>query len=207
MDLRKVHTPPRSPTNNYADSPAAAAFGTLLFHDAGLSGCGTISCAGCHLAPSLTTAAPMAMGCGGMTARNVPTLLNVGFGDWFGWDGRKDSIWSQPMFPLLNPVEMAATPQGAQAYIVANYATQYANVFGVTPTLDDPTDLVLANFGKALEAYERTFIQVDAPFDDHLDAFVAAVGAGTATSDPSYLGFKTFVRKGQAIIYVTRGPR
>ena len=43
--------------------------------------------------------------------RNTPTLLNVGFYRWYGWDGAHDSLWSQSLRPLLDPREMRSTPR------------------------------------------------------------------------------------------------
>ena len=39
---------PPSPTNRFADNPAAALLGQKLFYDARLSGNGEVSCATCH---------------------------------------------------------------------------------------------------------------------------------------------------------------
>lgn len=203
--LRKLRTPPRSPTNQYADNPAAAALGKKLFHDDGMSGCGAASCASCHKLPAFTFDADAPTGCGGKAGRNAPTLLNVAFSDWLGWDGRKDSVWSQAMFPLLNPVEMAATPETARARIESTYAAEYTAAFGVAPSAAKSDDELLSFFGKAVEAYQRTLIAVDAPFDDKLDQFLAAAAAGKAEQDPFYLPLKTFVRNGQCII-CHKGP-
>jgi cytochrome c peroxidase len=59
--------------------------------------------------------------------------------------------------------------------------------------------------GKVLAAYERDLMRVEAPFDVDVRRFLAAVDAGTAQSDPAYLGLKTFVRKGQCIV-CHKGP-
>src|SRR5207248_2575164 len=50
----RVETPPADSSNRFASNPAAAAFGTELFHDGKLSSCGTASCASCHPAPAYT---------------------------------------------------------------------------------------------------------------------------------------------------------
>lgn len=203
--LRKLRTPPRSPTNQYADSAAAAALGKKLFADPALSGCGEIACASCHVAPSFTLDTPLPPGCNGNAGRNAPTLLNVAFSDWLGWDGRKDSIWSQAMFPLLNHVEMAGEAPQVRALLTANYAADYQAAFGKSPSAMASDDAVLSYFGKAIEAYERTLIRVDAPFDDQLDSFLAAAQAGRAAADPFFLPLKTFLRNGQCIV-CHKGP-
>ena len=79
----------RDSTNALLGNPAAEALGEVLFEDVGLSGCGTVSCASCHPAPSYTTATAGGPGCNdAVSARNPPSLLNVGLLDWFMWDGR-----------------------------------------------------------------------------------------------------------------------
>ena len=178
--------PPRAPTNQYADSPDAAALGKLLFTDRGFSSCGAISCADCHPAPAYTTALAFPPGCNGPVSRTPPTLLNTTFNYWFYWDGRKDALWSHPIFPLLNSVELNATPQSVHARMNSNYAAQYSAAFGLAPSAESDDDRVVANFGKAMEAYLRTLIRVDAPFDDKLDQFIAAANAGTAEKDPLF---------------------
>jgi cytochrome c peroxidase len=144
-------------------------------------------------------------GCNGAVARSVPTLLNVAFNDWFYWDGRKDSLWAHPIFPLLNTVEFAADRDAVKARMQSMYASDYSAAFGIQPKDEPDRDRVIANFGKAMEAFLRTKIKVDAPFDSDLDRFVAAARAGTAASDPLYLGIKTFIRKGKCII-CHKGP-
>ncbi len=202
--LRKLKTPPRSPTNQYADTPAAATLGEALFHDVGLSGCGTIACASCHVAPSYTFAAATPPGCNGNAGRNAPTLLNIAFSDWLGWDGRKDSIWSQAMFPLLNPIEMAGEPEKVRTLLSSKYADQYTALFGKAPSAEPDVNRVLANFGKAMEAYERTLTSGESAFDANLERFLAAVARGEGDQDPAFLQFKTYIRKGCIVCH--KGP-
>lgn len=202
--LRRIKTRPRSPTNQYADSPAAATLGEALFHDVGLSGCGTIACASCHVAPSYTFAAATPPGCNGNAGRNAPTLLNIAFSDWLGWDGRKDSIWSQAMFPLLNPIEMAGEPEKVRTLLQSKYADQYTSLFGKAPAVETDVNRVLANFGKAIEAYERTLQSGESQFDTNLERFLGAVARGEGDADPSFLQFKTYIRQGCIVCH--KGP-
>ena len=110
VGLYRVSTPDQDTTNAYADDAAARTLGAKLFNDKGVSSCGTISCASCHPAPAYTVDTAHAQGCNGKTPHNPPTLLNVSFDEWFFWDGHKDSLWSQALGPLMNPIEMAQTP-------------------------------------------------------------------------------------------------
>ena len=41
--------------------------------------------------------------------RRTPSLWNVGYQHWFGWDGAADSLWMQSLRPILDPREMASS--------------------------------------------------------------------------------------------------
>ncbi len=203
--LYRISTSPPDGTNAFADSPAAAALGAQLFADRRLSRCGTVSCSTCHAPPAFAPTTRFAQGCNGETARNTPTMLNAGFRNWFYWDGRKDTLWSHALFPLLDVVEMQADPAAVRALLQSDYAAEYQQLFGVAPAAEPDQQRLLANFGKAIEAYLRTLVKVKAPFDDDLQRFLAAAAAGSAESDPAYLGLRTFIRTGRCII-CHKGP-
>src|SRR5688500_11706071 len=46
--IGQLGPPPSDPTNRFADHPAAAELGRLLFNDTRLSANGKVSCASCH---------------------------------------------------------------------------------------------------------------------------------------------------------------
>lgn len=204
--LRELHTmpqrPPADPTNRFADNPQAASLGNRLFHDPKLSVCGTVSCASCHDGDGRTVQTALADGCnGGVTGRNPPTILNVGYERWFMWDGRADRLWNQAILPMTSPIEMGSNSTIVRNQLTASYLGEYTELFGKTPQ-DTEDDEVLANVGKLMQAYERTVNRSRAPFDDDVKRFIAAaeVSAAEAEKDPAYLGLKTYVRKGQCII-------
>ena len=92
------------PTNALADDARAARLGQFLFFDAGLSQNGRVSCASCHVPEqAFTDGKPLFEGLG-RGERNTPTLWNVAYQRWFFWDGRADSLWSQALGPLTNPI-------------------------------------------------------------------------------------------------------
>ncbi|QDE86650.1 cytochrome-c peroxidase [Myxococcus xanthus] len=209
--LRSLHSlgrqPPKDSTNRMDGLARAEALGDVLFHDSGLSRCGTVSCASCHGGEGLTVPTAKAKGCDGhLSERNPPTLLNVAYNRWFMWDGRADRLWSQAILPLLNPVEMNADAQVARARLTAveSYTTEYQALFGKTPA-DETDPALLANVGKVMAAYQRTLVRIDAPFDTDVRRFITAAEAGQAEADPAYLGLKTFLRKGQCIV-CHKGP-
>lgn len=211
--------PRPNPTNRLADSPNAAQLGQRLFFDARFSANGAVSCASCH-APDLGFADGKSLSMGlGRTKRHSPSLWNVAQQRWFFWDGRADSLWAQAVQPLENPKEMgfdrvslARTLRGD-----ATLRAEYERLFGALPEVagwperaapgDDDSELavawkrmsaeeqraasrVAANFGKALEAFERRLVRGNAPFD----RFVA--GDANALSESARRGWKLFAGRG-----------
>lgn len=195
---------PADPTNAYADSAAAAALGRALFSDPQFSSCGTVSCSTCH-DPNHGFAGnnPMETGCArgpgpsGSGPRNAPTILNAAFNLWYTWDGHKDTLWAHATQPLTLDFEMGAMAASVRARLQSNYATQYNAIYGNQPSTELDDDRILANFGKAIEAYERTLIKVKSPFDAQLSTFIDQYNAKQdVTNHPIYLQLKTFVRTG-----------
>ncbi len=205
MFRRRIPEP--DPTNAIADDPRAATLGKRLFNDPTLSSCGTVSCATCHPAPGYAGSKSFSQGCGGETARHAPTLLNTAFSPWLMWDGRADSMWSQALLPLLDPVEMNGSPTITRQRLTASYRAEYLEIFGKAPEDESDDGRLLTNLGKLLHAYQRTLIRSQAPFDDQLQAYMDAVNAGTEEHTQHQLHFqlKTFLRDGQCIACHT-GP-
>ncbi|MFT5049032.1 MAG: cytochrome c peroxidase [Chlamydiales bacterium] len=137
--LSPLGAPPPSPTNRVADDPRARALGHFLFFDPRLSSNGEISCATCHV-PELgfSDGKPLAEGLA-RGSRHTPTIWNVAYQRWFFWDGRADSLWSQALGPLENPIEMG-TDRLAIAHVVqrdADLRRAYEALFGNLPELDE----------------------------------------------------------------------
>jgi cytochrome c peroxidase len=134
------------------------------------------------------------------------------------WDGRADSLWSQPLGALENPIEMGTTRLAIAHRLadVPSYRASYESIFGALPALDDtdrfpPTgrpgdasweamtaadrdaiNRVAANVGKALEAYMRRITSGPAPLDRYLD------GERDALSLEARRGLTRFVESGCA---------
>src|SRR5438309_4275364 len=93
--------PQRDPTNRVSGKPEAIALGERLFFEPRLSGTGSVLCATCHVPfRAFQDARARAFGLA-EAERNTPTLLNVAFYRRYGWDGARDSLWSQSIRPLL----------------------------------------------------------------------------------------------------------
>jgi len=190
----------RDRSNRASGNADAIALGKRLFYDRRLSGDGAMSCAACHLPDqAFTDGRARAYGRESLD-RNTPSLWNVGFARWFGWDGAADSLWRQSMKPILNPVELAADADHVAALLRSDpdLAMRYAKAFGSAPLADERT---LVDTGKALAAYLETLVSGRSPFDDFRDALakddpVAAARYPVAAQR----GLKIFIGKGNCAL-------
>jgi cytochrome c peroxidase len=153
-------TPPRDPTNRYADDPAAAALGQKLFFDRGFSGplldsdndgseqtlgkvgqTGRVACAGCHIPRggfSDTRSFQLQISLGaGWGRRRAPSLLDVGQARLLMWDGRRDTLYDQIFGPLETVVEMNSSRLYMAEQLFQRYRSDYEAVFGAMPALGD----------------------------------------------------------------------
>jgi cytochrome c peroxidase len=198
--------------NAKGDDTDAAALGFAVFFDARFSADETVRCATCHVPEDrFADGKPTSTGLSRVT-RHAPTLLNAARMHWIFWDGRADSVWSQPLFAIENPLEMGFTRLELAHAIALRYAPDYEKVFGTLPELGDaarfpakgrPGDpawdamsasdrdavnLVAANVGKALEAYVRKL----AAGPSALERFLAGDGAALDTDQRA--GLVRFVK-------------
>lgn len=157
-------------SNRVSGKPAAIALGEQLFFEPRLSASGTIACATCHV-PQRHFSDGRRLGVAlAEVDRNTPSVVNVRYQRWFGWDGGNDSLWSQSVRPLLDAREMGVTERHV-AQLVRNDAglsCAYRAAFGHAPPPDD--EAVMIDVGKALAAFQETLASGRTPFDDFRDA-------------------------------------
>ena len=215
-----ISEPVSDPTNRYSDDPVAAHFGQFLFFDPRLSASGDFSCASCHQ-PEHGFADPVALSeTLETTQRHTQSLLNIAYQDFFYWDGRKDSLWSQALSPIENADEMGGSRLAVAQLVVGDalIAEAYGLVFGDLPDLSDserfpetgaPGDpaweamtsddqalinTLFVNVGKAIAAYEVRLLRNNAPFDRFVDALLAEEeDAHSILSTEAQLGLKDFI--------------
>lgn len=209
-------TPPPARGNRVAEDEAAALLGFEVFFDARLSRDGTVRCASCHLPERM-------FGDGRATSqglvvvdRNSPSLYGAAWHRWQMWDGRADSLWSQPLLAFENEKEMDFTRLELAHRVKATYRASYESLFGALPALEDgarfpprgkpglpaweamseadrtAVNLVVANVGKALEAYQRKLAFKPGRFD----GFVSG-GPQKLTSEEQ-AGLAVFLSRGCA---------
>ncbi|ESZ25155.1 cytochrome c peroxidase [Mesorhizobium sp. L2C084A000] len=221
-------------TDRFADVPAAAALGSTLFFDQGMSGDGSISCSTCHkIDRQFQDDLPQAVGVGRTSRRTMP-LAGVARDPWFFWDGRRDSLWAQALTPLENPLEQAGNRTAYAHYIKARFGERYERIFGPLPDLSgmpsnasplgndaekaawnamsgaqrSAIDGVFANIGKAIAAFERSIEPAPTRFDRFaLDLVTGAEPKGHAVfSKQEILGLKLFIGKANCVT-CHNGPR
>ncbi len=223
--LTGLGAPPPDPTNSVADDPRAARLGKKLFFDARLSGDGKFSCAHCHdPAKAFSDGKQLSEG-KAKAKRNAPGLLNAAFQRWLFWDGRADSLWSQALGPIENPLEMDGNRVALAQRIASDPALsdEYEQVFGALPEMDlwprearaeegesalgrawksmlppeqDAANRVFSNLGKALAAYERRLVGGTSAFDRFARGLANGEAKDLATLNPSaQRGLKLFIGK------------
>jgi len=214
---------PSDPTNRFADDPAAAELGRKLFFDTGLSANGMVACASCHLPDrQFQDDIPVSIGMGTNFRRTMP-LEGVQWGNWFFWDGRRDSQWAQALGPLENPVEHGMTRTSVVRTALDHFGPEYEAIFGPAPKTSgwpdaaspllpgkplenwqalpqqtrDGIDRAFANIGKAIAAFSRTL----KPVENRFDRFVSALAEGRkpapadTLSEDEIAGFRLFAGK------------
>lgn len=141
------------------------ALGRRLYFDMRLSADGTLSCATCHdVSRGFTDQRPVSEGIRDQLGRrNAPTTMNALLLQTQFLDGRAPTLEEQAKLPILNPIEMGMK-DGAQAVAAIaddpEYQTLFERAYGRAPNFED--------VGRAIAAFERTLIFLDAPFDDFL---------------------------------------
>lgn len=223
LSIKSLPPLPPDPSNRVADDPRAARLGQALFFDARLSANGEVACATCHL-PDRQFQDDRPLGRGvGTTARRTMPIAGAAYAPFLFWDGRKDSLWSQALGPLESAVEHGGDRTQYAHHIADHYAEDYEAVFGPLPDLaslpphagpvTDPViaaawqalpearreavNVVFANIGKAIAAYERTIL----PPETRFDRWVAAADfpAPGFLSEDEIAGLRLFVGEGECV--------
>jgi cytochrome c peroxidase len=239
-------SPPASPTNRFADDPAAAAFGQRLFFERGFAKAltiadpslgnvgetGKIACVSCHDPLNYytdTRSRPSGTSLGvTWTLRNAPTLVNASYYEWGGWGGKDDSMWIQGANGSESSQNFAGNRLQFAHLVYRKYRADYDAIFPVPldPALDpDAPDAarfpengkpkasgtpdgawegmagedrtiinqILANTGKAFEAYERKLVSQNAPIDRYI------AGDREALSPAAKRGLELFIGKAACV--------
>ncbi len=172
----------RDPSNRGSGNADAIALGRALFFDARLSVKGDMACATCHQpARGLADGRDRAQGRERLD-RNTPGLWNVGLAHWFGWDGAADSLWSFALRPILNSLELGATPAHVAKVLGGDpaYACLRRNAFGKAAATKASDDQMMVDAAKALAAFMETLNSGKSPFDELHDVLARGDAAAVA---------------------------
>jgi cytochrome c peroxidase len=166
----------------------AAELGRRLFIDPRLSEDETVACASCHR-PSMAFTNGDARGHGvngGLTKRNVPSLINVAYRPLLRWDGYASSLENFIKYPIIGAREMNLSDLDKVVRLVKSdpdYREGFTRVFGAKEITFENIELVLAD-------YMRTLTSANSPFDRF--HFAGESGALTAQQQR---GFELFTGK------------
>jgi cytochrome c peroxidase len=176
------------PTDNAQPTEAQIALGRKLFFDPRLSKDGTVSCATCHdVSRGFADRRALFEGFGdNVGRRNSPTVLNALFFSTQFWDGRAPTLEEQAKLPITNPIEMGQPDAAAAVAAISgdpSYASAFQAAYGRGVNFDD--------LARAIAAFERTLVFLDAPFDRF------ARGDAGAISADARAGWALFQGKGR----------
>jgi cytochrome c peroxidase len=187
--------PVHDSTNRVSGNPAAISLGRSLFQDARLSNRGK-SCESCHQ-PQLGWRDGLARGQGTVELdRRTPSLWNVGYRKWFGWDGAADSLWMQSIRPILDDREMHGSRERTAALLREDkqLACGYRRAFGTAP--DGTDEKLMVDAAKALAAFQETLVTPRTTFDDFRDALVRGDTAAIRYPERIQRGLRLFIGQG-----------
>jgi cytochrome c peroxidase len=136
--------------------------GRYLFYEKKLSGDNSMSCASCHAANSaFSDPNKYSTGIDGVQGnRNSMALINLGWQQFFFWDGRAKTLEEQILEPIPNPIEMHQKWKDAVAKLDAdvNYRNRFYKAFG-EPGIDS------MKVSKAIAQFLRTMISANSTYD------------------------------------------
>ncbi|MBN8501566.1 MAG: di-heme enzyme [Sphingomonadales bacterium] len=179
---------PLEPASN-PTTPAKVELGRYLFYDTRLSRDGSKSCASCHeQARAFTDGLPRSPGVtGDLTHRNAMSLANVAYFPVLTWSNPLlKHLEQQALVPLLGqePVELGLAGMDEEVVRRLNDEPIYRRLFAQAfPEVRG--QISMATIVRALSAFQRTIISVNAPYDRYryegdVDAVSDAVIRGEA---------------------------
>jgi cytochrome c peroxidase len=171
-------------------TPERVALGKKLYFETRLSKDSTVACATCHdTSRGFTDQRKTSEGVGGaLGKRNAPTTMNAFLMQVMFLDGRAARLEDQAKLPILNPIEMAHPNEQAALAAIANdpeYIRMFQAAYGRAPNYED--------LARAIAAFQRTFVFLNAPFDRFL------AGEESALSEEAKRGWALFNGKGRCM--------
>jgi cytochrome c peroxidase len=136
--------------------------GRFLFYEKRLSGDNTMSCATCHMPQNgFSDANQFSVGIDGITGtRQSMALVNLGWENFFFWDGRASSLEEQILEPVPNPIEMHQSWKDAVSKLNAD--VKYRNLF-FRAFNEEGIDSIKVT--KAIAQFLRTLVSGESKYD------------------------------------------
>ena len=171
-------------------TPETVRLGRWLFYDERLSADGTVSCGTCHRPENaFSEPKPVSTGVHGQKGtRKAPTIVNLSrslYPSLF-WDGRAATLEAQALLPVVNPIEMGNSMEGALQTLrsIEGYRKYFEEAFG-------SREITAERVAAAIADYERTRLSGNSPWDRW------TAGDADALSDEAQLGRQVFFGKGR----------
>ena len=182
------NTPADNPTTN-----AGATLGRVLFYDRRLSANDNVSCASCHRQRhGFADARSFSVGLDGrLTRRHAMSLTNARYyarGRFF-WDERADTLESQVLAPIQDPIEMGLSLVALEEKLRTTpfYPPLFRRAFG-TPSI------TAGRMARALAQFVRALVSHRSRYDTARAAGPPGSGAFDAhLTEPERLGHRLFV--------------
>src|SRR5690606_27819391 len=162
----------------------------------------------------------------GVGSRRTMPIAAAAYSPWLFWDGRKDSLWSQALGPLEDPMEHGGNRVRYARLIQSHYSQDYVDLFGPMPDLAglpedasplgtaaeqqawqamepaarDAVSRVFANMGKAIAAHERSLRHEPSRLDRYIEQVLGSDREGPPALTPQEVrGLRLFVGKGDCV--------
>ncbi|MBK7269220.1 MAG: c-type cytochrome [Flavobacteriales bacterium] len=148
------------------DNPITAKgveLGRFLFYEERLSGNNTQSCGSCHSPQAAFTddGNQFSTGIdGAVGTRNTMALINLGWDNFYFWDGRAATLEQQVLEPVVNPIEMHETWPNAVVKLQADTAYQDLFIEAFDAEVIDSTLVA-----RAIAQFLRTMISANSKLD------------------------------------------
>ncbi|MDR2261808.1 MAG: hypothetical protein LBE06_12995 [Azoarcus sp.] len=220
-------------SNELLQRDDAIELGRRLFHDPGMSGSGQVACSTCHRPENgYQDTEFMTFKLDPEARHRAPGLLGVALQDWFFWDGRADSLWSQALAVIENPSEHASSRLQAVRHLCARYSESFPALLKDCSRVDLPgapvhasplaaeenwrrlsaaqresIDKLFVILGKSIAAFEAGLLPGASRFDLYVDAIAAGDSTAAAIlSEKEVAGLKLFLDARVGCINCHNGP-
>ena len=181
-----------APVDNQTTDDGAT-LGRVLFYDTRLSANDTVSCASCHVQRyGFSDPRRFSIGFDGRsTRRHAMSLTNARYyarGRFF-WDERAETLESQVLAPIQDPIEMGLSLEALEEKVRAApyYPPLFERAFGSRAVTTDRVARALAQFVRALVSYRSPYDEARAAGPPGSQPFAARL------TETERLGHRLFV--------------